>query len=67
MELIFILGAAFVSFLIFTLMVKVIRATVRTAIWVALILLGLQLFFGIGPGRIWEAIAPLLPQYESTR
>lgn len=66
MEILIILGAVLVSFLVFTWMLKVVRATVKTALVVAGILLGLQLFFGIGPANIWEQIGQWLPSFQPT-
>lgn len=66
MELAILIGALLVSFLIFTLLLKVVRATVKTAITVALVLLVLQLLFGIGPITIWEQIQNWLPGFEPT-
>lgn len=67
MDIALVLGAIVVSFLVFTWLLKVVRATVKTAILVALILLGLQLLFGIGPARLWEYITAFLPGFEPTR
>ena len=56
MEIVIVIGALFVSFLVFTLLIRVVRATLKTAIIVALVLLALQLVFGIGPAAIWDQI-----------
>ena len=56
MEIVMVIGALFVSFLVFTLLIRVVRATLKTAIIVALVLLALQLVFGIGPAAIWDQI-----------
>lgn len=64
MELAIAIGAVLVSFLVFTWLLKVVRATLRTAILVALILLVLQLLFGIGPGTLWEQVRSWLPGFE---
>ncbi|MEO1295425.1 MAG: hypothetical protein AAFW75_06410 [Cyanobacteria bacterium J06636_16] len=66
MEILILVGALLVSFLVFTWLLKVVRATLRTAILVALILLILQLIFGIGPTTIWEQIQSWLPGFEPT-
>ena len=56
MEIIIIIGAIFVSILVFTWLIRVFKATLKTAFLIAIILLGLQLLFGIGPSAIWETI-----------
>ncbi|WP_008319235.1 hypothetical protein [Leptolyngbya sp. PCC 6406] len=66
MELVIVLGAILVSFLVFTWLLKVVRATLKTAILVALILLALQVIFGIGPANLWEQIGSWLPNFEPT-
>ncbi len=50
------IGALIVSFLIFTWLVKVVKATIGTAITIAVIILILQLVFGIGPNDLLEQI-----------
>lgn len=65
MELVIVIGAVIIAFLVFTWLLKVARATVRTAITVAIILLALQLVFGIGPQTLWEQIQDFLPSFES--
>ena len=65
MELAIVIGAVFLSFLVFTWLVKVARATFRTAVLVAVILLIIQLVFGIGPQALWEQIQNWLPSFES--
>ena len=59
-------GALIVSFLVFTWLIRVVRATLKTAILVALNLLVLQLIFGIGPAAIWDQIQNWLPGFEPT-
>lgn len=54
MEIAIVIVAIIVAFLVFTWLIKVMRATFRTALLVALILLTLQLIFGIGPQALWE-------------
>ena len=56
MEIVVVIGAVFISFLVFTWLLNVVKATLKTAFLAALILLALQLFFGIGPTVIWETI-----------
>ncbi|NEP15759.1 MAG: hypothetical protein F6J97_02525 [Leptolyngbya sp. SIO4C1] len=66
MELVVIVGSIVVSILVFMWLIRVVRATLKTAFLVALILLGLQIFFGIGPGTIWDAIQDWLPGVGSS-
>lgn len=55
-ELIVWIAALIVAGLIFTLLLKVVKATIRTAITIAIIVLILQLVFGIGPNQLWQQI-----------
>lgn len=66
MEIAIIVGALLLSFLVFTWLLKVAHATLKTAISVALLLLVLQLVFGIGPVALWEQIQSWLPGFEAT-
>jgi type IV secretory pathway TrbL component len=63
MELAIVIGAILISLLVFTWLLKIARATFRTAILVALILLVLQLVFGIGPQALWEQMQTWLPRF----
>ncbi|NEP59848.1 MAG: hypothetical protein F6K31_23060 [Symploca sp. SIO2G7] len=62
MEIVVVIGAIAISILVFTWLIKVVKATLKTAFLAALILLGLQLFFGIGPAVIWDAIRDFIGQ-----
>ncbi|EKV02952.1 hypothetical protein Lepto7375DRAFT_5221 [Leptolyngbya sp. PCC 7375] len=62
MEIVVVIGAIAISILVFTWLIKVVKATLKTAFLAALILLGLQIFFGIGPAAIWEAIRDFVGQ-----
>jgi type IV secretory pathway TrbL component len=64
MEIAIVIGAVLVSFLVFTWLLKIARATLRTAISVAIILLILQLVFGIGPQTLWEQIRSWWPSFQ---
>ena len=61
MEILVVVGAVVVSVLVFMWMLRVVKATLKTALLVAAILLGLQIFFGIGPSSILETIQSWLP------
>lgn len=58
-DLIIFIAAIIVSWLIFTLLVKVVKASISTAILVAAIVLILQLFFGIGPQDLWQQVTQI--------
>lgn len=55
-DLIIWIAAIVVAGLVFTLLVKVVKATIKTAITIAIIVLILQLCFGIGPNQLWQQI-----------
>ncbi|MBX2863593.1 MAG: hypothetical protein KTR27_08555 [Leptolyngbyaceae cyanobacterium MAG.088] len=61
-EIVVVVGAIAISILVFTWLIKVVKATLKTAFLAALILLGLQIFFGIGPTAIWETIRDFIGQ-----
>lgn len=58
-ELIVLIAALIVTFLVFTWLIKVVKATIQTAITIALLVLILQLIFGIGPTQLWQKIIEL--------
>lgn len=58
MEIILFLAAIAVAFLIFTWLVKIARATISTALTIALIVL-ILLAFGIGPAQLWQELTQL--------
>ena len=62
MEIVVVIGAVVLSILVFTWLLKVVKATLKTAFLAAAILLALQLIFGIGPTAIWEMIQTWLPE-----
>jgi hypothetical protein len=51
MSLIAVVAGVVVSILVFTWLIKVVQATLKTAFLIAVILFGLN-FFGIGPGNL---------------
>ncbi len=59
MSWILLIGALLISFLVFTFLVKVLRAAVSTAIALALVVLVLQILFGINPGQVWQSVTGL--------
>jgi hypothetical protein len=57
--------ALIVAWLIFTILVKVVKATVKTAFLIAAVIVLLQVGYGIGPQEMWNYIVQLpqkLPQ-----
>jgi predicted PurR-regulated permease PerM len=59
MELIILIASLLVSWLVFTWLVKVLKASIGTAISIAIVVLILQLAFGIGPQELWQQIINL--------
>jgi hypothetical protein len=59
LNLIILIAAVVVSWLVFTALLKVVKTTVSTAIAIAAIVLVLQLFFGIGPNQLLEEVVQL--------
>ena len=58
-ELIVLIAALIVSWLVFAALSKVVKSTVKTAIAIAAIVLVLQLVFGIAPQALWQQIVQL--------
>jgi uncharacterized protein with PQ loop repeat len=58
-ELIILIAAMVVSWLVFTALIKIVKTTATTAIAIAGIILGLQLVFGIGYQDLWQQITQL--------
>ncbi|WP_071789090.1 hypothetical protein [Leptolyngbya sp. Heron Island J] len=61
-DIVVVIGAIAISILVFTWLIKVVKATLKTAFLAALILLGLQIFFGIGPAAIWDTVRDFISQ-----
>ena len=59
LELIILISAIVVSWLVFTALIKIVKTTATTAIAIAGIILILQLVFGIGYQDLWEQIAKI--------
>ena len=59
MSLIVAIAAIIVSVLIFFWLLKIVKMTLQTAIFLAIIVLALQLFFGIGPQQVLDQIAQI--------
>ena len=56
MNFILLIGAIVISLLVFGFVPKVMRAAIGTAIGIALIVLVLQLIFGVAPKEVWETL-----------
>ena len=55
-DLIVIIAAIIVAWLIFTWSIKVLKASISTALSIALIALILQIFLGIGFEEVWQKL-----------
>lgn len=58
-DLLILIAALIVSWLIFTALIKVVKTTASTAIAIAAIVLVLQLAFGVDPQDLWQQITQL--------
>ena len=58
-ELIILIAAILVTWLVFTWLIKIVKVSLKTALTIAAIVLILQLAFGIGPQDLWEQIVQL--------
>ncbi|MGB3515353.1 MAG: hypothetical protein WBA43_02785 [Elainellaceae cyanobacterium] len=67
MDLVILIAAILVTIAVFTWLLRVFKATLNTAILIAIVVLLVQLLFGIGPGEllnytqqlwqvVWQAI-----------
>jgi hypothetical protein len=59
MELVILVAAVVISIMVFTWLVRVVKATISTAITIALVILGVQLLLGIGPDEIFQVVQNL--------
>ena len=53
MEIVLVIGAILVAWLVFTWLFKVIKVSLKTAFLIAAIVLILQFAFGISPQKLW--------------
>lgn len=65
MNPILLIAALIVSWLVFTWLLKVAKTTLKTAVLIAAIVLGLQVVLGIGPDQVWQAIADIPQMIQS--
>ncbi|MEM8641082.1 MAG: hypothetical protein AAGG51_20055 [Cyanobacteria bacterium P01_G01_bin.54] len=59
MEIILLIAACLIAWGVFTWLVKVVKASVQTALIIAFVLVVIQVGFGIGPRQLWEQISNL--------
>ena len=59
MQIVLLIGAAIVAWLIFGWLLNVIKVSLKTAISIALFVLVLQFAFGISPEKLWAEILNL--------
>ncbi|MEL6222766.1 MAG: hypothetical protein AAFR31_09030 [Cyanobacteria bacterium J06627_8] len=57
MEIALAIAAVIISFLIFTWLVQTVKATLSTAFTIAVIVLIIQLIFGIGPQDLLQMLS----------
>ncbi len=50
------IGAIIVSILLLFALLSIIKTTFKTALFIALIVFGIQIFTGIGPQQIWQQV-----------
>jgi hypothetical protein len=60
-----VVASLLVAFFVFGWLLKVVKATIGTALAIALVVLGLQLFFGVGPEELWLQMTQLWNTYFS--
>ena len=58
-EIVILIAAMLISWLVFTWLIKVLKASISTAFAIAIIVLILQLVFGIGFQEVWQQIVQL--------
>lgn len=51
-----VIGACVIAFLVFTTLIKLVKTTLKTAFFLAAVLL-LLFFVGIGPNDVWDVFA----------
>jgi hypothetical protein len=59
MNLILLIAAIVVSLLVFGFLVRVAKAAIGTAITIAIVVLVLQIAFGISPNQLWQEVTQL--------
>ncbi|MEO1519734.1 MAG: hypothetical protein AAFU78_03020 [Cyanobacteria bacterium J06633_2] len=64
MEIALAIAAVIISFLIFTWLVQTVKATLSTAFTIAVIVLIIQLIFGIGPQDLLQMLSDFWNQLQ---
>jgi hypothetical protein len=59
MDLVILTGAIIITYLVFIALIKIIKTSLTTAISIALLVLLLQLIFGIRPEQLWQQLKEL--------
>ncbi|MBE9167827.1 hypothetical protein IQ238_09950 [Pleurocapsales cyanobacterium LEGE 06147] len=59
-ELIVLVTAIVIAWLIFTWLIRVVKVSITTAITIAAIVLFLQVVFGIGYQEVWQQLVRLI-------
>ncbi|MGB3494484.1 MAG: hypothetical protein WBA57_17280 [Elainellaceae cyanobacterium] len=59
MDIILLIAACVISYLVFAWLINVVKATAKTAVAIALLVLVIQILFGIGPSDIMQTLANL--------
>lgn len=59
MEIVLLLAAMLIAWGVFAWLVKVLKASVQMAFGVAVVLVIIQVVFGIGPQQFWQQITNL--------
>lgn len=59
MEIVLLLAAMLIAWGVFTWLVKVLKASVQMAFGVAVVLVIIQVVFGIGPQQFWQQMTTL--------
>jgi hypothetical protein len=54
-----VVASLLIAFFVFGWLLKVAKATIGTALAIAAVVLGLQLFFGVGPEELWLQMTQL--------
>jgi len=65
-EVVVVIAAIVLSWLLFRWLIKVVKATVPKAIAIAVIFLILQLVFGIGPSELWQQLNQMVQNIFQT-
>ena len=58
-DLIVLIAALLITWLVFTWFVKVLKASISAALFIATIVLILQVYLGVRPQRLWQQIIQL--------